>query len=185
VQRDILDAEVQRQDTTTLQFEVVQTQNITTARVLSFESNSEQLHQTQLTFMVMHHGKSVPTDAINPGEATRDRVVVATAECSIGNTSVTNEIGMVSSAVNQSCTSDFTVSFENLEEFSVLLIHENTIESISEENAGLGTHGAVEVAFRSRESQDSNSFTTALLVLAVGAGIIAILPRKGSKNLSE
>lgn len=185
VQRDILDAEVQRQDTTTLQFEVVQIENITTARILSFESNDELLHQTQLTFLVIQHGKSVPIDAINPGEATRDRVVVATAECSINTTSVTKQIGMVSTAVNQSCTSDFSVSFENLEEFSVLLIHENTIESISEENAGLGTHGAVELAFRSREVQESNSFTPALLVLAAGAGIIAILPRKGSKKPTQ
>lgn len=185
VQRDILDAELKRQESTTLQFEVNKTENYTTAQILFFDTEHEQLKNTQLTFLVIQHGKSVPKDAINPGGETRDHVVVATAECDLNTTTLINQFGMISASVNQSCSSDFSITFANLDEFSIVLIHEHTVEAISTGAAGLGTIGTVELAFRTRETQDSNSNSLTLLALAAGAGIIAILPRKGTKVSKE
>lgn len=185
VQRDILDAELKRQDSSTLQFEVIKSENQTTAQILSLETDYEQLEITQLTFLVIQHSKSVPKEAINPGGGTRDRVVVATAECNLNTTSIMNPFGVISASVNQSCTTDFSMTFENLDEFSIVLIHEHTVEAISNGAAGLGTIGTVELAFRSIETQESNSSSLALLALAAGAGVIAILPRKGSNSSKE
>lgn len=185
VQRDILDAELKRQGSTILQFEVTKTENHTTAQILSFDTEHEQLENTQLSFLVLQHVKSVPKGAINPGGDTRDRVVVATAECDINSTTLANQFGMISASVNESCKSDFSITFENLEEFSIVLIHEHTVEAISNGEAGLGTIGTVELAFRARETLESNSSSLALLALAAGAGIFAILPRKGSKVSKE
>ncbi|RJU82506.1 MAG: hypothetical protein DWC09_02010 [Candidatus Poseidoniales archaeon] len=185
VQRDILDAELKRQGSSTLQFEVIKTENQTTAKIISLETNYEQLETTQLTFLVMQHSKLVPKEAINLGGGTRDRVVVATAECNLNTTAVMNQFGVISASVNQSCTTDFSITFENLDEFSVVLIHEHTVEAISNGMAGLGTIGTVELAFRTIDTQDSNSNSLALLALAAGAGVIAILPRKGSKYSQE
>ena len=182
VQRDILDAEVLRQDTTSLQFELQQIGNTTSARVVSYASSHEQPQQTQLTFMVVQHDKLVPKGAINPGGATRDRVVVATAECVLNTSMIGVQHGLTSAHVQQGCTEDFSISFDNLEQFSVLLVHESTVEAVSQGEASLGSPGVVELAVRNRENPEANPSTTVLLVLAAGAGIAAILPRKGTKE---
>ncbi len=178
VQRDILDLELTRQATSTLQFDVTQVGEEITARVLSFESLDVDINQTQLTFLVIEHKKPVPEGITNPGEMHRDRVLIATAECQFHNSTIDVSIGLVNSESSQGCDSDFEITFASKVEFSILLIHENTEEAVTNHNATLGTHGAVEFAFRSRDIPESWSLTTPLLVLAAGAGIIAVWPRK-------
>lgn len=177
VQRDILDLEIQRQDTSMLQFEIVQNGSIVNAKVLSFSSLDGNLSGTQLTFLVVEHGKQIPPDAINPGGGSRDRVVVATAECSFDNSSITAELGLISSNVVQSCEEDFEISFEHMDEFSLLLLHEHSTESIQSAEQ-LGTLGVVEFAYRSRNIDSSWTASYLILPIMIGAGILAILPQK-------
>lgn len=178
VQRDILDLELTRQDTTLLQFEVQRTADGITARVLSFENMSVELENTQLTFLVLEHQKTVPDGFVNPGESTRDRVLVATAECDMNTSAITTQLGLASVNVNQGCAIDFEITFNDMTEFSILLIHESTENGIVNSEASLGTYGAVEFAYRSRDIPKSWSLANVLLVVAAGAGAIAIWPRK-------
>jgi len=169
VQGDILDEEVLRQDHTKLQLHVQQEGEVVTASLVAFEGRS--LNSSQLTFLVLEHGKSVPEEAINPGEAFRDRVVVGTAECTIGNGTVTTQIGVLNAHATTSCTSDFAIEFAAMDSFSVVLVHENTEEAL-ESNDDLGTYGAIEFAYRDRDT--SETWSPAWLVLA-GTAIIGLL----------
>lgn len=178
VQRDILDLELTRQDTTLLQFEVLRTADGITARVLSFGNMSVELENTQLTFLVLEHQKTVPDGFVNPGEPTRDRVLVATAECDMNTSTITTQLGLASVNVNQGCMIDFEIMFNDMTEFSILLIHESTENAILNSEASLGTYGAVEFAYRSRDIPESWSLANVLLLVAAGAGLIAIWPRK-------
>jgi len=178
VQRDILDLELTRQDTTLLQFEVLRTADGITARVLSFGNMSVELENTQLTFLVLEHQKTVPDGFVNPGEPTRDRVLVATAECDMNTSTITTQLGLTSVNVDQGCMIDFEIMFNDMTEFSILLIHESTENAILNSEASLGTYGAVEFAYRSRDIPESWSLANVLLLVAAGAGLIAIWPRK-------
>jgi len=178
VQRDILDLELTRQETSLLQFEVFRTSEGITARVLSFTNMSVELNNTQLTFLVLEHQKTVPDGFVNPGEETRDRVVVATAECDFNTSTIPTQLGLIDVGVNQGCDIDFEISFEDMDEFSIVLLHESTVDAIVNSEASLGTYGAVEFAYRSRDIPDSWSLASVMLVVAAGAGLIAIWPRK-------
>lgn len=178
VQRDILDLELTRQDSTLLQFEVLRTAEGITARVLSIANMSAELENTQLTFLVLEHGKTVQAGVVNAGESTRDRVVVATAECDINTSTVTTQIGLLDVDVVKGCNIDFEITFEDMNEFSIILIHENTEDAIVNSEASLGTYGAVEFAYRSRDIPEPWSLASVILIIAAGAGLIAIWPRK-------
>lgn len=177
VQRDILDLELTRQVTSSLQFEVSQVGEEITARMLSFEPSSVDMNSTQITFMIIEHQKVVPDGITNPGELHRDRVLVATAECQFNTSTIEVSIGLLRAESSQGCN-DFEISFQSKTEFSILLVHESTEDAILNHNATLGTYGAVEFAYRSRDSPESWSFAPFLLLLAAGAGIAAIMPRK-------
>ena len=179
VQRDILDLELTRQHTSTLQFEVLRNAEGITARILSMESTGLDLQHSQLTFLVLEHQKSVPNDVINPGSSTRDRVLIATAECQFNSSTVETHIGLLNANVSEGCDTDFEITFADIDEFSILLVHENTEYAIENLDASLGTYGAVEFAYRSRDVPQSWSFTTIVLLVSAGAGLVAILPRKG------
>ena len=179
VQGDILDEEVLRQDHTKLQLNVQREGDVITASLVTFEGRS--LNASQLTFLVLEHGKSVPEGAINPGKAYRDRVVVGTAECSIGNGTVTTEIGVLDARTNTGCTSDFEIKFAAMDSFSVVLVHENT-EDVLESSDDLGTYGAIEFAYRDRGA--SESWSPAWLVLA-GTAIIGLLVFQKTSTKTE
>ena len=179
VQRDILDLELTRQETSTLQFEVVRNEKEITARVLSFETNIPGLNESQLTFLVLEHQKTVPTGVVNPGEATRDRVLSATAECGFNTSTIKIQFELLNADVDEGCGTDFEITFEDMDEFSILLLHESTEDAIENLEAPLGTYGAVEFAYRSRVVvSQSWSLVSMALLIAAGAGLMAIVARK-------
>ena len=73
---------------------------------------------TQLTFLLMTHELNMPDGYFNPGENHRDRVVVATFGCNIGNNSISG-IGFNQSSVTK-CSDDFLVEFTHEGKFSRL-----------------------------------------------------------------
>ena len=178
VQRDILDLELTRQTTSKLQFEVSQIGDEITARMLSFQPSNGELNETQLTFLVIEHQKVVPDGISNPGEMHRDRVLIGTAECRLNTSAIAVSVGLLRAESSLGCDQDFEITFTAKTEYSILLIHENTEDAISNHNASLGTYGAVEFAYRSRDISQSWSSTHLILLLAAGAGVAAILPRK-------
>ena len=177
VQRDILNEELSRQAVSQLDVMVEQTEDGYRASVA--QADLIQAPGTQLTFMVLEHGKLMPTGFVNPGGDHRDRVLVGVAECSLENDTITTEIGVLSATAGTSCLDSFAVEFENLQSWSVVLIHESTQEEL--DAGGRSTsYGAVEMAYRDRaENQnDSGWWGPIILIGCVGLGLASIVRKK-------
>jgi thiol-disulfide isomerase/thioredoxin len=140
VNSDILDEEVKRQSYTNLRIDIQQDNDTWTASAKVIENDP--IVDGQLTIMIVQHQKIVPDGFDNPGDDTRDRVLMAIAECDINSSTIISNINLLS-AQTTTCVEDFTVTFtpEN-EFFSVLLIHEPTTSQL--ENGTIGTFGVVE-----------------------------------------
>ena len=176
VQRDILNAELARQDASELDVEVVKTDNGYRASVnhADLVSNNE----TQLTLMVIEHGKSMPENAVNPGGEHRDRVVVGLAECALDNNTITASVGLLSATVESTCETSFSIEFENLSSWSVLLVHEATTAALAS-GEDPSSHGAVELAFRDRaETEEAGANVGTLLLVVCGVLAMASIVRK-------
>jgi len=140
VNLDILDEEIKRQSYTRLSLDILQDNVTWTASAKAIDNNS--IIDGQLTMMIVQHQKIVPDGFDNPGGDTRDRVLMAIAECDINSSTIISEINLLS-AQTTTCVEDFTVTFTPGNEFfSVLLIHEPTTSQL--ENGTIGTFGVVE-----------------------------------------
>ena len=140
VNSDILNEEVKRQSYTHLKLDIQQDNDTWTATAKIIEN--ETVDNGQLTIMIIQHQKIVPDGFDNPGDETRDRVLIAIAECDIASSSIISNIELLS-AQTTTCVDDFSVTFSPENEFfSVLLIHEPTTSQL--ENGTTGTFGVVE-----------------------------------------
>ena len=140
VNSDILNEEVKRQSYTHLKLDIQQDNDTWTATAKIIEN--ETVDNGQLTIMIIQHQKIVPDGFDNPGDETRDRVLIAIAECDIASSSIISNIELLS-AQTTTCVDDFSVTFSPENEFfSVLLIHEPTTSQL--ENGTAGTFGVVE-----------------------------------------
>ena len=177
VQRDILNEELSRQAVSELDVMVEKTESGYRASVA--HTNLIQATGTQLTLMVLEHGKSMPPGFINPGGDHRDRVLVGVAECSLENHTITTQLGLLSTSVGTSCLDSFAVEFDELRSWSVILIHESTQDEL--DAGGRSTsYGAVEMAYRDRaESQPSSGWWgPAILFGCVALGLASIVRKK-------
>lgn len=177
VQRDILNEELSRQAVSELDVMVEKTESGYRASVA--HTNLIQATGTQLTLMVLEHGKSMPPGFINPGGDHRDRVLVGVAECSLENHTITTQLGLLSTSVGTSCLDSFAVEFDELRSWSVILIHESTQDEL--DAGGRSTsYGAVEMAYRDRaESQPSSGWWgPAILIGCVALGLASIVRKK-------
>ena len=94
---------------------------------------------------------------------------------------MTTQIGVLNARANESCTSDFEIEFAAFDSFSVVLVHENTEQAL-ESSDDLGTYGAIEFAYRDRDT--SETWSTAWLVLA-GTATIGLLVFKKTSTKTE
>ena len=113
----------------------------------------------QLTIMVLEHGKVVPSDADNPGDDTRDRVLIGMKTVnSSGNTSIYGDLQLP-------------------DEWSVILVHEP--------EEGGEPFGVVEISNRDWEvSMDNNLFQIMAICVFLGA-LIVFYPVKNYRNREE
>ena len=177
VQRDILNEELARQTTSGLDITVERTAQGYRASVASTTLTT--LEGTQLTMLVVEHGKPMPDGFVNPGLDHRDRVVVGLAECSLDNHTITTTLGLLGANVADECSTSFSVEFEDLDSWSVLLIHESTQETL--DNDGRSTsYGVVELAYRERADPEptSGAIGTALLVGCLVLAVASIVRKK-------
>ena len=107
----------------------------------------------QLTIMVLEHGKNVPSDADNPGDDTRDRVLIGMKTVnSSGNISTYGEL-------------------ELPDEYSVILVHEP--------EEGGEPFGVVEISNRDWETtEDHNLFHIMWICVFLGALLVFTPSRK-------
>jgi len=168
VQSDILEKELQRGSTSELAFEVVRDG---AQLVASVKDVSLSVPEGQLTFLLLEHEKEVPSSAINPGDATRDRVVVGTAECNLSTSNITVSIGLNASSEGL-CTSSFSITFQPTKSWSIVLLHEPTIEELQSGAAG-SSYGSIEMSFRERAKDSSNQSPLIIsLFLLIGVALV-------------
>ena len=176
VQRDILSEELERQQVSELAFEVARTDNGFRATVTQATLAGD--GGGQLTFMVLEHHKMMPEGAYNPGEDTRDRVLVAIAECNLDEANVTTDIGLLSATVAGDCTDSFEIEFDDLPSWSVILVHEPATSSLGEGERAQ-SFGAVELAYRDRAPvEESNDLQTLIIAGCLGLAIAAVYRKK-------
>ena len=113
----------------------------------------------QITLMVLEHDKQVPTNADNPGEPTRDRVLIGMR--------VVNSSGVVS---------DYG-QLELPETWSLVMIHEP-------EDGGT-PYGVVEISNLEQDTDVDNNLMMIVLFCAFMGALVVFLPRKISLNEEE
>ena len=111
---------------------------------------------TQLTMMVLEHGKPMPDGFINPGLDHRDRVLVGLAvNAMLAALSIITNLGLLEASAGEDCSSSFSIEFDELASWSVVLIHESPEASL--DNGGqVETLGVVELAYRERAEDEPN-----------------------------
>ena len=113
----------------------------------------------QLTIMVLEHGKIVPVEADNPGDDTRDRVLIG--------------MKTVNSSGNISIYGDLQLP----DEWSIILVHEP--------EEGGEPFGVVEVSNRDWEvSEDQNLFHIMAICIFLGA-LLVFYPANNYRNKEE
>ena len=177
VQRDILNEELARQTTSQVDITVEKTGEGYRASIAA--ANLTEREGTQLTMLVVQHAKPMPDGYVNPGLDHRDRVVVGLAECSLDNHTITANLGLLSASADGDCSTSFSVTFEELDAWSVVLIHESTQETL--DNGGpTASHGAVELAYRERADLEPSSgmIGPALMAGCVVLALASIVRKK-------
>ncbi|MEC8257754.1 MAG: thioredoxin family protein [Candidatus Thermoplasmatota archaeon] len=172
VQKDILKQEINRQESSMMSFSVSKTNDSYTAKIVN-TSLLNVSFDTQLTFLLMTHELNMPDGYFNPGENHRDRVVVATASCNIGNNSISG-IGFNQSSVTK-CSDDFLVEFTHEGKFSIVLIHEPTDTSLVQNPEFSNTLGVVEFAYRDIEVVNSLNLMPTVFFTIMSIGVIWVI----------
>tara|TARA_B100001113_G_scaffold219113_1_gene179743 strand:- start:586 stop:1572 length:987 start_codon:yes stop_codon:yes gene_type:complete len=172
VQKDILMEETNRQSASQLSYTISQNGTTYNAKINPL-SLVDTEYNTQLTFMLMVHEKAVPDGYINPGEAYRDRVVVATASCELQSNSLTN-IGFTNTSANN-CDDDFSVYFTTDGKFSLILIHEATNEVVESDTGRASTLGVVEFAYRDIELTSEVNILPYIFFTMISIGVIWVI----------
>lgn len=175
VQRDILNTELERQKVTPLAFDVQATDLGYKASVLNAEPLTR--NGTQLTFLVLQHGAEVPDRGVNVGGSTRDRVLLGIAECNLETNTISTSIGLLNATTNSECSADFSIEFPNYESWSVILVHEHTLEAM-ENGSGPMSLGAVEMAHRAISVEQSSTASWILIGICAGLSLVAIYRKK-------
>ena len=172
VQKDILKQEINRQESSMMSFSVSKTNDSYTAKIVN-TSLLNVSFDTQLTFLLMTHELNMPDGYFNPGENHRDRVVVATASCNIGNNSISG-IGFNQSSVTK-CSDDFLVEFTHEGKFSIVLIHESTDTSLVQNPGFSNTLGVVEFAYRDIEVVNPLNLMPTVFFTIMSIGVIWVI----------
>jgi hypothetical protein len=179
VQKDILKKETENQQYSQLGFSINKNSNLYTARMTNFSPISVG-YDTQLTFILMKHELVVPEGFANPAGDSRDRVVTAVATCNLVQNNLTQNIGFIS-ASSGNCSDNFSVTFNNSEKFSIVLIHESTEYELSN-NSMLGENlGIVEFAYRDITVDQTKDYLKIVVFSMATIGVVwAIYERKSS-----
>ena len=179
VQKDILKKETENQQYSQLGFSINKNSNLYTAKITNFKPISVE-YDTQLTFLLMKHELVVPEGFVNPAGEYRDRVVTAVATCNLVQNNISQSVGF-SAASSDNCSDNFSVTFNNSEKFSLVLIHESTENELSN-NSMLGENlGLVEFAYRDITVDQTKDYLKIIVFSMASIGIIwAIYERKSS-----
>ena len=179
VQKDILKKETENQQYSQLGFNINKNLDQYTAKITNFNPVSVE-YNTQVTFILMKHELKVPEGFVNPAGDYRDRVVTGVATCNLMQNNVTQSLGFIA-ASSDNCSDNFSVTFNDSEKFSLVLIHESTENELAN-NSALGENlGLVEFAYRDITIDDTDDYLSIVVISLISIGILwAIYERKTS-----
>lgn len=181
VQKDILREETSRQSYSKLNYTISQHNHTYTAKIADIDLLTTN-EKTELSFLLLAHKKAVPEGEINPGGKYRDRVTIGYASCDLTNNSITRSIGFLTANAS-SCSEDFIVTFENVSQFSLLLIHEYTIEEIVENPEIYKTLGVIEFSYREIFVEENANYAAETFLLFIAIGLMwSYLARRVPKS---
>lgn len=179
VQKDILRKETENQQYSALGFSISKDLEKYSARINAFVPISVD-YETQVTFILMKHELTVPDGFVNPAGDTRDRVVTAVATCNLAQNNITQNIGF-EFASGDDCSNNFSVTFNESNKFSLILIHESTEHELSN-NSMLGENlGLVEFAYRDINVDETKDYLKIIIFSILTLGVMwVIYERKAS-----
>ena len=162
VQRAILSQENKRQAPPVAEMDIV---SVGEVMHLSLQAPDE----GQITIMLLEHEKTVPEQATNPGESTRDRVLIDLVNL-IANGTIENTSGIMNVEVD---SDNISLTFIAPQSFSLVIIAEPTVMEL-EQGEDITPSGVVEIARKSIVVLDEYSILHWLMIggLLVGTLII-------------
>ena len=129
--------------------------------------------------MLLEHEKTVPAQATNPGENTRDRVLIDMVNL-IANGTIENTSGIMNVEVDNE---NISLTFIAPQAFSLVVIAEPTIIEL-EQGEDITPSGVVEIARKTIIALDENSILHWLVIGGLLLGTL-IIYRSGKITHSE
>jgi thiol-disulfide isomerase/thioredoxin len=179
VTTDILRAESNQRAYTKLTVTAQTNETHLTVTVMPPKAN-EIVNGTQYTILFVEHKKMVPEGFDNPGEEYRDRVLVGLAEFPMDGEML---------AIDASIEAPFVASYptQNLEEWSVIVVHEYTEEALKTRNImNAQPLGVVELAVQSSALEEGTELPVILPVMVfLAVGILGLVTLQSKEKVRE
>ena len=179
VQSDILRAESNQLQNTDLTVNAQTNETHLTVTVMPPHS-SELNNETQYTILFVQHKKLVDEAFENPGEDHRDRVLVALAEFPMEGQQ---------KSIGATIEAPFVASYptQNLEEWSVIVVHEYTQEALRNLSiTNSQPFGVVEISVQSSVIEDNAELPVILpIMIFLAIGILGIVSVQTEEKVRE
>ena len=179
VQSDILRAESNQRSYTKLTVTAQTNETHLTVTVMPPKGN-EIVNDTQYSILFVEHKKTVPSGFDNPGEKHRDRVLVGLAEFPMDGEML---------AIDATIEAPFVASYpiENMEEWSVIVIHEYTEEAFENPTiTNLQPLGVVELAVQSSAIEKGAELPVLLPIMVfLAVGILGLVTLQTKEKVRE
>jgi len=174
VQRAILTQENKRQTPPAAQMEIV---SVAEGIRLSLQVPAE----GQITIMLLEHQKTVPEQVTNPGESTRDRVLIDMVNL-LANATIENTSDIMKVEVDND---NISLTFVAPQSFSLVIIAEPTIDEL-EQGEDITPSGVVEIARKAIVGLDEGSVLHWLVIGGLLLGTLILYhSRKPSHSEEE
>ena len=179
VQSDILRSESNQRAFTNLMVTAETNASHLTVTVMPPHS-SEFINDTQYSILFVQHKKTVPKGFDNPGEAYRDRVLVALAEFPMDGPIV---------GIGSTIEAPFVASIptQGIDEWSVILVHEYTEDALSNRSI-LNSQplGVVEIAVQTSALEKGTELPVILPVMVfLAVGILGLVTLQLKEKVRE
>ena len=173
VQRAILKQENKRQAPPAAEMKIV-----SIGEVIHFSLQAPD--EGQITVMLLEHGKTVPEQTTNPGENTRDRVLIDLVNL-IANGTIENTSGIMEVEVDGD---NISLAFMPPQSFSLVIIAESTVSGL-EQGEDITPWGVVEIARKSISVLGENSILHWLVAGGLLLGTLVIYRSSKSTHSEE
>ena len=179
VQGDILRAESNQREYTELTV-TAQTNGTLLKVTVMPPKEFEIINNTQYSILFVEHKKTVPSGFDNPGEKHRDRVLVGLAEFPMEGEML---------AIGANIEAPFVASYpiQNIEEWSVIVVHEYTEEALANRSfMNSQPLGVVEIAVQTSALEEGAELPVILPVMVfLAIGMLGLVTLQSTEKVRE